>query len=424
MKKIILSLSIVLISTVMFLGFNACQKEVVQGRKTNKVVQKSINDFAKNLATDLRTKNHEIKSKMIERFNQTKAEEFLLVELLAKNLTNNVNLRNADAYNQLQMVNPELTVAFPAYNVGESFESHINSIDYVVILDENIDDENSQTTTLNAYDQNGNFVTISSEFNENLNYAVVLNSEFYIAVHDNTFVTVDEIVITPQIQNFQPYMEVGDWNLYTQADIGNSEFMDMGIYGGNPPQNGSGGSTGGGLTCDRDPRIKKDELHKIKFDGHYVERTYESRWRMPHFEMAATYAIYRGGTTGSNVQLIQKSVRRHKNDVHGQYCPDLQLDIATWTPEMGDKWQVAWVEIDDRKNSKLEFNLGFTTKADVISAGTATASIKYTIDFKEGDKLLGSSLIEFCDAAKDEGTEYKVCDVDGQGFWFRERIRN
>ena len=405
-----------------FLGVTACQKDVVQEQKSKKVVQKSINDFAKNLGTDLQTKNHEIKSKMIEQFKQTKYEESLLAELLDESLSKNVNLRNVNAYNQLLTTNPELTVTFPAYTTGESFESHINSIDYVVILDDNVNEESPQTTSLNAYDANGNFVTISSVFNENLNYAVVLNSEFYTAVNSYSSVTIEGNPVASQIQNFTPYMSVGNWNLYTIADISNSDFMAMGVYGGNPSTGGYTGGTGGIVSCDRDPRVKKDELHKIKFDGHYVERTYESRWRMPHFEMSATYAIYKGGTTGSNVQLLQKAVRRHKDDVHGTYCPDLGLDIATWTPEMGDKWQIAWVEVDDRNNRKAEFNLGFTTKIDANTS--ATASLKYTVEYKDGDKLLGSNLVEFCDPANGEGTEYKVCDVDGQGFWFRERIRN
>ena len=142
---------------------------------------------------------------------------------------------------------------------------------------------------------------------------------------------------------------------------------------------------------------------------------------MPHFEMSATYAIFKSGGTG-NVQLIQKSVRRHKDDVHIQYCPKLDLDIATWSVDMGDKWQIAWVEVDDRSSRTLEFNLGFSTKIDTNSS--ATAAIKYTLSFVNGDKLLGHNFVEFCDAAKGEGTEYKVCDVDGQGFWFRERIRD
>ncbi len=419
MKKQILK--VVFTMALFFVGITACQKEVAQEQKSKKLVQKSINDFAKNLATDLQTKNHEIKSKMIERFEQTKAEEFLLAELLDESSSKNVNLRNVNAYNQLLATNPELTVTFPAYTTGESFESHINSIDYVVILDDNVNEESPQTTSLNAYDANGNFVTISSVFNENLNYAVVLNSEFYTAVNSYSSVTIEGNPVAPQIQNFSPYMTVGDWNLYTIADISNSYFMEMGVYGGNPPIGGYTGGTGGVVSCDRDPRVKKDELHKIKFDGHYVERTYESRWRMPHFEMLATYAIFKPGTT-SNVLLVTKPVRRHKDDVHGGYCPALQLDIATWTAEMGDKWQVAWVEVDDRTNRKLEFNLGFTTKIDTNNS--ATASVKYSIEFKDGDKLLGSNFIEFCDAANGEGSEYKVCDVDGQGFWFRERIRN
>ncbi len=414
--KVVFTLALLCLSMI------ACQKDAVQEEKGKKAVQKSLTDFAKNLATDLHVQNHEMKAKMIEQYAQTKAEEFLLAELLKETPSSAVNLRNVNIYSPLLMTNPELTVAFPALTSGESFETHINSIDYVVILDENVDVESPQTTTLNAFDSNGNFTTISSDFNDNLNYAVVQNSEFYTAVNTNTFITADEVVITPLIQNFPPYMTVGDWGLYTIADINNSDFMAMGIFGGNPPPNGPSGGTGGALVCDRDPRNKKDELHKIKFDGHYVERTYESRWRMPFFEMSATYAIFKGGSAGSNVQLIQKSVRRHKDDVHMQYCPNLQLDIATWTAEMGDKWQVAWVEVDDRNTAKLEFNLGFTTKVDTNSTGTT--SVKYTIDFKNGDKLLGSNLVEFCDAATGEGTEYKVCDVNGQGFWFRERIRN
>ena len=134
MKKQILK--VVFTMALFFVGITACQKEVAQEQKSKKLVQKSINDFAKNLATDLQTKNHEIKSKMIERFEQTKAEEFLLAELLDESSSKNVNLRNVNAYNQLLATNPELTVTFPAYTTGESFESHINSIDYVVILDE------------------------------------------------------------------------------------------------------------------------------------------------------------------------------------------------------------------------------------------------------------------------------------------------
>ena len=420
----ILSKGLMVLAVIASISFlSSCQKEASSEnsqQKSQEIVRKTLHEFAKNLAIDLHKGSPKIKTKMVELYPKT-AEEFLLAELLDDSRGNDLNLRSASVYNTLLATNPELTVAYPALTSGESFSDHINSIDYVVVLDDAVDIESPLVTSLNAYDASGNLVTISSAFNDNLNYAVVKNSEIFQAVHDNTYISIDGIQITSQIQNFSPYMEIGNWNLYSTADIANAEFMELGIYGGGPPPSPTGGS-GGAPTCDRDPRTKKDELHKIKFDGHYVERTYESRWRMPFFEMSATYAIFKGGTNNSNVQLIQKAVRRHKDDVHGIYCPNLQLDISTWTAEMGDKWQVAWVEVDDRNTSKIEFNLGFTTKIDTNSS--ATASVKYSIDFRNGDKLLGSNLVEFCDPAIGEGTEYKVCDVNGQGFWFRERIKN
>jgi len=361
----------------------------------------------------------EIRQQIIQTVKNEGIEEFALYRF-----NNQVNL------DSISMLNPMITIAYPslAFHEGESLEQHLQQIDYIVLL---YDLDPDEEKTLTALTPSGQSVTISSIFDETKRYCVIKYSEELIAVNAVTNKTYYGSNVPINLSMFTPTVTIGDYKMYKNEDFLNAAYQSGQVLSGlitsppvDPPITWPPVSPPSG--CDRDV-LRKDELHKIKFSGLDCIRNYESGFHLPTLELVVAYAIprYNGGSVA--VDLVFKDVRIHWKHCSTHYSDPLALDIVTWNKTLygyGDTWQVLWIERDYWDAVSGEFTLGFNVSFKLPGDNTLGVNVGYKVTRQKKDKQLGTSLIEYCDAAHNEGVEYKVasCNESG-GFWFKEHIR-
>ena len=213
--------------------------------------------------------------------------------------------------------------------------------------------------------------------------------------------------------------------MYSAADLINSRFKEEGRLLGEQVV----GSAACDKPCERDCFMKKDELHKVKFSSKSCIKNFESGWHLPKLEMIAYYAIPRYSSGAASVDLVAKDVFIHCDKICGKFSEPLELEIATWTPDLGNRWQVLWIERDywDKVQDKfsLGFSVGFKVKDPVTGTETSVAAnAAWEITSMKQDKEIGRSLVEYCDKALNEGETYKPCSCDASGgFWFKEHLK-
>ena len=449
MKKLIYLFGTVLIISVLLLS---CEKEVSLKKNSDNqlVLRNSTNELDESLVDvasifSENTNNSDFKSMILDAYNEGCIEEFLLFDLIKYKKSNS---KTYDVLNSLIGINPVITVAYPsfAFHEDETFDEHLSSIDYTVIL---IDDP-EEVESLPAFNSNGELMQISSEFNENLNYCVIKYSEGEIAVNRKTHKTLFGENVVPELSDFTPKKTIGEYDIYNPADLINARFKNEGRYYydqsitkndlndcdyyNNDP---SGGGDGGGIDpregcdepCDRDCLPKtKDELHRVKFSSKKAVKKFESGWHLPRLELIAWYVIPKiNSDFVTSADLVQKDLRIHWKHMTGKWSSALGNEIITWKNNYGDVWSVLWAERDYWHTVSEKYSIGFSAKFDVEGV-EVKADVKYEVTVKKKDKIIGTSLIEYCDPAFGEGDDYKpytFIDDDGTsgGFWFREHIR-
>jgi hypothetical protein len=175
MKKFNFSITILL-----FLSIFSCKKTenvLVENTKMSRI--ESLTNFAQFLIDDFNSEG-QLKLKQIDLYLKTHNEEFSITDLKEEG----VSQRGKTSLSQLIGQNPLMQVAYPsfAFKTDESFEEHINRIQYFIVLNDDI--VLDEVSTLEAFDANGNLVTISSRFDENIRYAVIKINEAFDAIRD------------------------------------------------------------------------------------------------------------------------------------------------------------------------------------------------------------------------------------------------
>jgi len=375
---------------------------------------------------------------IISTYQEKGVEEFLLYEMLKPIQTRSNAINSLNQLMDLVEENPGISIAYPsfAFRENQTFAAHLAEIDYTVMLFENPEEVN----TLLAFDSDGNFAEISAEFDQNLDYCVVKYDEYYITVDPITKTTIcGESVSDLLFEEYNPVESFENYELYTALDLINSRLLEKDLLFRDPkggdnsdpdegdPEGAQGDPENGGddPVCDRDFMQTKDELHRVKWSSKKCIKHYESGFHLPLVEMMAFYAIPNFHSSAPSVKIVTKNVRLHWKEMTGKFSDPLDLDIMTWTPELGDRWQVAWVERDHDAKVKTSWDLGFGVSVTIDDV-KLSANLKWSIDIMKNDKTMGSAIIEYCDPALNEGSTYKTltCDTPSSGFWFKQHINN
>jgi len=302
----------------------------------------------------------------------------------------------------------------------ESFEQHIDRIQYYVVLDSETDPESASVTTLPAYDVNGNAVQIANTFDESVRYAVVSMDEAHDAVVNDAGTTVKGKTKPTSLSNFTPSSVVGNVKYYEEATIKNARFQDLGSQGAGsvnpvnlfPPE------------CDR-PVNKKDQLYKIRFSNKDAVKVIEAGFRLPRVELDITYGIVTVASNGtaSALQLTTQVDKKWK-DMDGSSWSGVDAinqQIKTWDGNDADTWGVLFVEDDG--GSSTSFTFGVTPKYTVDKTWEFATPVSFTVPTQNNDDIAGNILIEYCDPAEGEGTSYKIYTGGNDGMYFRENLQ-
>lgn len=406
-------------SLFFLIGFYSCQKEEVSFRNHDP------RDAFQKVARFLNAPNLETQQQLILTFERKGVEEFLLADFLKSKgdmLRNTVSFEELDS---LILENPMITIAYPSFAFHEeTFEEHLNHIDYTVMLFDDPDEVDS----LAAFNSSGQLVQISSTFNESHRYCVVKYDEAYIAVNPSTRKTYFGDDVSIRLFDFTPRDTVGNYLMYSAADLINSLFIEAGTYLYSGGEGGGGGSGDPcNLPCERDCYEKKDELHRVMWSSKECVKNFESGFHLPKVEMIAYYGIPRYNNGTVTVDLVAKDVYLNWKDMTTKFSDPLGLEIATWTEDLGNRWQVLWIERDYWNKVQSKFTLGFSVSFKVENTNISANAAWEIISMKQ-DKEIGRSIIEYCDKAKNEGETYKPFACGGPigigGFWFKEHIRN
>lgn len=230
---------------MLFLLFEGCEKnEAILKNHTSQVTtREGLHDLAKLLIVDRKTGGalHKI---LADLNTSKKEEEFMLIELKEKGIAE----RAPSAIDEILEKNPLIEIAYPSYGFQtlQNFSQYINSIQYYVVLDENIDLD--VVSTLPAYDSNGNAVNISSTFDPTIKYAVIKVDEAHDAVYEGEAYTIKGQIVPSSLSTFPPSSEVGNLKYYEEATIINADTKDKGPKSGGPVTYRGGG--GGAPVCD------------------------------------------------------------------------------------------------------------------------------------------------------------------------------
>jgi hypothetical protein len=397
--------------------FWACNKQQDENAEIKKMPKQEVFQKVASFLSNS-TKDKIVQQQILATYRKKGIEEFLLADFLKNNGSNFRSSNVSDELNHLVLDNPMLTIAYPSLAFKEeSFEEHLDKIDYTVMLFDDID----EVSELPAFDSEGRLVHISSDFDENIRYCVVKYNEAYIAVNSSTLKTFFEDDVPRNLFETKAHDTIGEYLMYSAADLINSRLKESNTYfrGG-----GEGAADSCELPCERDCFKTKDELHRVKWSTKHCLKTVEDGFHLPQVEMIAYYAIPQYATGTIKVDLVAKDVFMHWQDMTGKFSEPIGQEIATWKPELGDRWQVLWIERDYWNSVQSKFTIGFTVGFKV-DGENATGNASLEITSMKKDKEIGSSLIEYCDKAQDEGDVYKPLSCGGVGgFWFREHVRD
>lgn len=214
MKKLFLFAIAVLVLS------NGCLKEQLRNREYQAL---DLNVRMTNTARYFSSiqKNTDLKSKVLSKYNESQIEEFLVYDVL------NQNENSTRAISTYDPNDPMITLAYPSFSFfDESFEDHLDSIDFTVIIDENFPELDS----LNAFDINGNPIKILNYFDEGIRYQVIKYSEEELAINLNTMTDYFGNSAPSSIVNFTPIRQIGDYSLFALEDYGNAQHQDDGQY--------------------------------------------------------------------------------------------------------------------------------------------------------------------------------------------------
>jgi len=418
MKKILFFLTL----SIAMLTYWACNKNDnnMPSQTSEENTKQSLHSLAKLVIED-RKSGGTLTQRQVALNAKTHEQEFLIVDLI----DSQVGLRNPSAIDVLLQQNPLMEIAYPsfAFQTNETFQQHLNSIQYYVVLDDETDPET--VSTLPAYDVNGNSVQISSTFNESIRYAVIKIDEAHDAVRDGENLTVKGKAIPTSLSTFSPSQVNGNVKYYEEATLMNAERKDLGpIYVG--PATYRGGNPEG--ECDR-PANKKDQLYKIRFSNKDAVKVIESGFHLPNVELFITYVF--GTVNPANATLtvdaITTQVDKNWSLLNGPdwgSVDNINQQIRKWGGLDTDVWKVGFVERDRDKDAEGGWSFGITPSYTVDKVWGIGVPISYTIKKKKGDKLAGEVIIDYCDTAIGEGTSYKVYTGGNDGMYFRENFQN
>lgn len=404
------------------LTYWACNKNdhSTPTQTSEEITKQALHSFAKLLIEDQKTYGI-LRQRQVELNKQTNEEEFLIVDLTKSE----VGQRTPTAIELLIAQNPLMVIAYPsfAFQTNETFEQHISTIQYYVILDENTDPD--EVSSLPAYDAAGNLVQISSTFDETIRYAVVKIDEAYDAVRDGDSLTIKGKSIPSSLTTFTPFRVEGNVKFYEEATIINAEAKDRGpIEGGSVVYRG-GGPEG---ECDR-PANNKDQLYKIRFSNKDAVKVIESGFHLPKVELFFTYvfATVNPATATYTTDIITTQVVKNWSLMNGPdwgSVDNINQQIRTWGLLDSDVWKVGIVERDTNNETEGGWTFGVTPTYTVNKQWAFATPISYTIKKKKKDTLAGEVIIEYCDPAIGEGTSYKVYTGGNDGMYFRENFQN
>lgn len=401
--------------------FLGCEKNEIVSDANEASVQSQEPLFAlAQLLIEDRKKSGDLTQKQIELFHKSGVEEFMLVDFTE----GGVGLRTPSVVQNLLAQNPLMEIGYPSYaffDSIETFEQHIDRIQYYVVLDNDTDPESPLVTTLPAYDANGNSVQIANSFDESVRYAVVAMDEAHDAVVNDAATTVKGRTKPTSLVNFTPSNVVGNVKYYEEATIKNAQYIDGG---------GSGTISGNPVNlfppapCDR-PANKKDQLRKIRFSNKDAVKVIEKGFRLPKVELNITYAFAAVNSNGL-IFLDQffTQVDKHWEDMTSSSWTNVDIinqQIKTWLPTDVDTWGVLFVEDDGGQSTSFTF--GVTPKYTVDKKWEIGVPLSFTVPTRNNDDIAGLVIIEYCDPAEGEGTAYKIYTGGNDGMWFRENFQ-
>lgn len=411
------------ILVIAILTYWACNKndQNFPSQTREEITRQNLHSFAKLLIEDQKSEGS-LRQRQVELNTQTNDQEFLIVDLVK----HDVGQRTPTAIESLIAQNPLMEIAYPsfAFQTNETFQQHLNSIQYYVVLDDETDPE--EVSTLPAYDANGNYVQISSTFNESIRYAVIKIDEAHDAIRDGENLTVKGKAIPTSLSTFSPSQVNGNVKYYEEATLMNAERKDLGpIYVG--PVTYRGGNPEG--ECDR-PANNKDQLYKIRFSNKDAVKVIESGFHLPNVELFITYVFATVTPNPSNptltVDAITTQVNKNWSLMNGPdwgSVDNINQQIRKWGGLDSDVWKVGFVERDRDKDAEGGWSFGITPSYTVDKVWGIGVPISYTIKKKKGDKLAGEVIIDYCDTAIGEGTSYKVYTGGNDGMYFRENFQ-
>ena len=409
------------ILVIAMLTYWACNKNdhSTPTQTSEEITKQSLHSFAKLLIEDQKSDGI-LRQRQVELNKQTNEEEFLIVDFIKSE----VGQRTPSAIELLIAQNPLMEIAYPAFafQTNETFQQHLNSIQYYVILDDDTDPED--VSTLPAYDANGNSVQISSIFDETIRYAVVKLDEAHDATRTGQSLTIKGKAIPTSLVDFEPTQIVGDVKFYEEAAFINAKRKDEGPIAGGTVTYRGGNPEG---ECDR-PANRKDQLYKIRFSNKNAVKVIESGFHLPNVELFFTYvfATVNPATATFTTDIKTTQVDKNWSLMNG---PDwgsvvnINQQVRTWGSPDSDVWKVGIVERDTNNDTESGWTFGVTPTYTVNKQWTFATPISYTIKKKKKDKLAGEVIVEYCDPANGEGTSYKVYTGGDDGMYFRENFQ-
>ena len=280
----------------------------------------------------------------------------------------------------------------------------------------------STDTLINSYNSAGQLKLISSETEPTVPYVAVGLSES-IRLENGRLIAYyyDNVTnLKAGCKDCIPYDQVVNSSFTNSAQPTNGLILNTGVDGNPdlPP-----GMVGGPLpnplplppTCDRDKRKAKDEMGDVKFQS-LTELKRVERWIDGKLEL---YCIIVLGDKNPNAFISLKKTARAKRGCfrtcHLFNCDNMEwcglfsgTEVKTWDKQKyGDTMIYDFWE-DDNGGSEQTSTISLsTTYTNPATPGT-TVNSSVSITTKVGDTEIGSSAVEYCDAAEGDGYTYRA----------------
>ena len=306
----------------------------------------------------------------------------ILVSYAPSNVINKVAFFN---YNLCQL-DPLLNISFPELDNDIKVENWNTTslIPIVAVVETSFDD--ITTTTVNAYNNTGGLISLSTSVEPTSLIAVVGPCERVLAVNPATMMTSDGVHLSGIPSNYEVLQTGGCFSFYLR------KFINI------PPPN-SVGPEGG--DCQRDTKTTRDDLYQTTMRT-TADRNWAELFLGGKLEMEAHIFFAETGLNISGLSEIVKSFSLNR-DYQGNTWYTPSLDIFHWLPDLnGDKMLYYWIE-DDKDGFSVEIPLSVTLKFKVVDI-----SLGATLKFSAKDEACGSSIVSYCDPANTPGTEYNT----------------